>query len=89
MVLALIRGIIVGFIGGIPVGPVNAAVIDTAMRKCIRRAIAIGVGGAFVDFVYSQIATMGLGSLLPVSLCERVLPLAKLQVTRRATRLRL
>ena len=64
MILALLRGIIVGFVGGIPVGPVNAAVIDTAMRKCIRRAIAIGLGGAFVDFLYSQIAVMGLGSLL-------------------------
>lgn len=64
MLLALIRGLAVGFIGGIPVGPVNAAVIDTAMRKCVRRALAIGAGGAFVDFVYSQLAVMGLSSLL-------------------------
>src|SRR5688500_2747750 len=64
MLLALLRGIAVGFIGGIPVGPVNAAVIDTAMRKCIRRAIAVGMGGAFVDMLYSQLATLGLGSLL-------------------------
>jgi L-lysine exporter family protein LysE/ArgO len=64
MLLALLRGLVVGFVGGIPVGPVNAAVIDTAMRKCVRRALAIGVGGAFVDFLYSQIAVMGLSSLL-------------------------
>jgi threonine/homoserine/homoserine lactone efflux protein len=43
---------------------VNAAVIDTGIRKCFRRAVALGVGGAFVDFLYSQIAIMGLGSLL-------------------------
>jgi L-lysine exporter family protein LysE/ArgO len=64
MILALIRGVLVGFIGGIPVGPVNAAVIDTAIRKCVRRAIAVGMGGAFVDMLYSQVAIMGLGSLL-------------------------
>ena len=64
MILALIRGVLVGFIGGIPVGPVNAAVIDTAIRKCFRRALAVGMGGAFVDMIYSQIAIMGLGSLL-------------------------
>lgn len=64
MFLALLRGLAVGFIGAIPVGPVNAAVIDTAMRKCTRRAIAVGMGGAFVDFLYSQLATLGLGSLL-------------------------
>src|SRR5687768_12775225 len=64
MLLALLRGLVVGFVGGIPVGPVNAAVIDTAMRKCVRRALAIGAGGAFVDFLYSQVAIMGLGSLL-------------------------
>ncbi len=64
MILVLLRGIILGFVGGIPVGPVNAAVIDTALRKCVRRAIAIGVGGAFVDAVYSVIAMMGLGTLM-------------------------
>jgi L-lysine exporter family protein LysE/ArgO len=64
MFLALLRGVVVGFVGGIPVGPVNAAVIDTAMRKCVRRALAIGAGGAFVDFLYSQLAVMGLASLL-------------------------
>ena len=59
MHLALLRGLILGFVGGIPVGPVNAAVIDTAMRQCVRRAFFIGVGGGFVDFIYSQIAATG------------------------------
>jgi len=64
MFLALLRGIVLGFVGGIPVGPVNAAVIDTSLRKCVRRAVAIGLGGAFADFLYSQIAVMGLGTIL-------------------------
>ncbi len=64
MHLALFRGVMLGFVGAIPVGPVNAAVIDTAIRKCMRRALCIGIGGAFVDFLYSQIAAMGLLSVL-------------------------
>lgn len=63
MSLALLRGIVLGFVAGIPIGPVNAAVIDTAMRKCMVRALWIGIGGAFVDFVYSQIAVLGLKAL--------------------------
>lgn len=64
MVLALLRGFVVGIVCCIPVGPVNAAVIDTAMRKCVRRAMAVGLGGALVDFVYSQLAIFGLGEIL-------------------------
>jgi threonine/homoserine/homoserine lactone efflux protein len=64
MHLALLRGVMLGFVGAIPVGPVNAAVIDTAIRKCVRRAFCVGMGGAFVDFVYSQIAALGLLSVL-------------------------
>jgi L-lysine exporter family protein LysE/ArgO len=64
MILSLLRGLVLGFVCGIPVGPVNAAVIDTALRRCFRRALAIGLGGAFVDFAYSQIASAGLGTLM-------------------------
>jgi L-lysine exporter family protein LysE/ArgO len=60
---ALTRGFLLGLIGAIPVGPVNAAVIDTALRRSFRRALAIGLGGAFVDLVYCQLAVAGLGTL--------------------------
>jgi threonine/homoserine/homoserine lactone efflux protein len=63
MLLSFLRGIVLGFVGGIPVGPVNAAVIDTALRKCFRRAFATGLGGAFCDFVYCLVCTLGLGTL--------------------------
>lgn len=64
LLLALLRGIGLGLAAGIPFGPVNAAVVDTAMRKCFRTALAVGMGGAFVDFVYSQLAVLGIGRLL-------------------------
>ncbi len=63
MLVSFLRGIVLGFVGGIPVGPVNAAVIDTALRKCFRRAFATGLGGAFADFLYCLICTLGLGTL--------------------------
>src|SRR5262249_16283914 len=63
MLLPFLRGVVLGFVGGIPVGPVNASVIDTALRKCFRRAFATGLGGAFADFVYCLICTLGLGTL--------------------------
>jgi threonine/homoserine/homoserine lactone efflux protein len=63
MLLSFLRGIVLGFVGGIPVGPVNAAVIDTALRKCFRRAFATGLGGAFADFIYCLACTLGLGTL--------------------------
>jgi threonine/homoserine/homoserine lactone efflux protein len=53
-----------GLAAGIPFGPVNAAVVDTSMRQCHRTALAVGVGGAFVDFVYSQLAVWGIGKFL-------------------------
>lgn len=75
MGLALIRGLLLGVAAGIPVGPVNAAVVDTAMRKCLRRAIAVGMGGALVDFLYSQLAVTGL-----LHLFERVPELSTLLI---------
>ena len=53
-----------GLAAGIPFGPVNAAVVDTSMRQCHRTALAVGVGGAFVDFIYSQLAVWGIGKFL-------------------------
>jgi L-lysine exporter family protein LysE/ArgO len=64
VILALLKGLFIGFAGAIPVGPVNAAVIDTSLRKCFKRAFALGLGGAFVDFMYSQIAVSGLAPLM-------------------------
>jgi L-lysine exporter family protein LysE/ArgO len=53
-----------GLAAGIPFGPVNAAVVDTSMRQCHRTALAVGLGGAFVDFIYSQLAVWGIGRFL-------------------------
>lgn len=64
MELAFLRGAILGFAICIPIGPVNVAVIDTAIRRTLFLAVLIGIGGALIDFAYSQLAVSGLGALL-------------------------
>ena len=57
-------GAAIGAITGIPIGPVNVAVIDTAYRHHLRRAIAVGLGGALADMTYAFLGIVGLGPLL-------------------------
>jgi threonine/homoserine/homoserine lactone efflux protein len=64
LALALLRGVALGIAAAVPFGPVNAAVVDTAMRRTYRLAMSVGLGGAVVDFVYSQLAVMGIGGVL-------------------------
>ena len=49
VLMFLLIGIAAGAATGIPIGPVNVAVIDAAYRHTMRRAIAVGFGGAVAD----------------------------------------
>jgi threonine/homoserine/homoserine lactone efflux protein len=40
----LVIGILAGALTGVPIGPVNVAVIDASYRHTFRRAIAVGLG---------------------------------------------
>lgn len=57
-------GAAIGAITGVPIGPVNVAVIDTAYRHHLRRAIAVGLGGAIADMLYAFLGIVGIGPLL-------------------------
>jgi len=54
-------GVAIGALTGVPIGPVNVAVIDAAYRHTRRRAYAVGLGGALADFVYSTLGLVGVG----------------------------
>ena len=54
-------GVLAGAVTGIPIGPVNVAVIDAAYRHTLRRGIAVGLGGAVGDFVFSLAGIGGVG----------------------------
>ncbi len=61
MLTFFLIGIAVGAITGIPIGPVNVAVIDAAYRHTLRRGLAVGLGGAVGDFWFSLAGIGGVG----------------------------
>ncbi len=60
----LLIGMAAGALTGVPIGPVNVAVIDAAYRHTFRRAISVGFGGAVADGLYSALGVMGVTPVL-------------------------
>lgn len=60
MIIALIVGLITGFVMSIPVGPINAAVVNTFIKHNFTSSMAIAVGGSLMDFVYFIVFLSGL-----------------------------
>jgi len=60
----LVIGVLAGALTGVPIGPVNVAVIDAAYRHTIRRAIMVGLGGACGDLLYSGLGVLGVTPIL-------------------------
>jgi threonine/homoserine/homoserine lactone efflux protein len=54
-------GVAIGALTGVPIGPVNVAVIDGAYRHTLRRGMAVGLGGAVGDFCFALIGVLGVG----------------------------
>lgn len=52
-------GMAAGALTGVPIGPVNVAVIDAAYRHTLRRAISVGLGGACADGLYAGLGVLG------------------------------
>jgi threonine/homoserine/homoserine lactone efflux protein len=64
VLLFLLIGIAAGAATGVPIGPVNVAVIDAAYRHTLRRAIAVGLGGAVADMLYAGLGVLGVTPVL-------------------------
>ena len=64
MLIFFLIGAAAGAITGIPIGPVNVAVIDAAYRHTMRRAMGVGLGGALADGCYAGIGLVGVKPLL-------------------------
>ncbi len=60
----LLIGVAAGALTGVPIGPVNVAVIDAAYRHTMRRAIAVGLGGSLADGLYAALGVMGVTPIL-------------------------
>lgn len=55
----LLIGIAAGALTGVPIGPVNVAVIDAAYRHTLRRAMAVALGGSIADGLYAALGILG------------------------------
>jgi putative LysE/RhtB family amino acid efflux pump len=64
MLTMFLIGAAIGAGTGIPIGPVNVAVIDSAYRHNLRRAVGVACGGAVADFLYALLGIVGVGPLI-------------------------
>jgi threonine/homoserine/homoserine lactone efflux protein len=64
VIVTLVIGVLAGALTGVPIGPVNVAVIDAAYRHTMRRAIGVGLGGAVGDLLYSGLGVLGVTPIL-------------------------
>jgi threonine/homoserine/homoserine lactone efflux protein len=60
----LVFGVLAGALTGVPIGPVNVAVIDASYRHTIRRAMGVGLGGAIADAFYAGLGIIGVTPVL-------------------------
>lgn len=54
-------GALLGAVTGIPIGPVNVAVIDGAYRHSLKRAFGVAIGGALGDTVFAYLGAVWVG----------------------------
>ena len=60
-VLSLLAGLLAGFLGAIPPGPINVTVIRKASARKEAEALRVGFGGALVDGLICAFVAMGFG----------------------------
>lgn len=58
--IALLVGLIVGFLMCIPVGPINVWVVNTFLKDNMKAALSIALGGSLMDFTYFMVVLSGL-----------------------------
>lgn len=58
--IALLLGLVIGFLMCVPVGPINVWVVNTLLKHNFRSAFSIAAGGSVMDFIYFMIILTGL-----------------------------
>lgn len=56
MILFLVKGIVIGFLASIPLGPIGVLCIQRTLSRGRRSGFASGLGAASSDFIYAIIA---------------------------------
>ena len=76
LLAALAAGAALGAATGLPLGIVNVALVEAAVRAGRRHATGIALGGALADGTHAAIAFAGLAPLLPASAHRLLLALS-------------
>ena len=63
LLLAALTGFLSGFILSVPVGPVNATIINEGARRGLSWALLIGFGASAMEVIYCALAFTGFASL--------------------------
>jgi threonine/homoserine/homoserine lactone efflux protein len=63
-VIALLVGLALGVVTGLPVGIVNVAIVEAAQAGRAAFARRIGVGGALADSIHAAVAFVGVGRVV-------------------------
>jgi len=64
MAFALLAGLILGFVGSIPIaGPISALVLERTLAGQPSRARGIGIGAALAESAYATVAFIGMGEV--------------------------
>jgi threonine/homoserine/homoserine lactone efflux protein len=63
LIASPLAGIVIGFLGAVPVGPLNIAVMTDGLRGKARTAVAMALGGTLGDILYCSIAMLGLSQV--------------------------
>lgn len=71
MLTFFLIGLGAGIFTGVPIGPANLAVIDSAYRHTMRRAIGVALGAACGDMMY---AGVGINAIGPVVMSHPQVP---------------
>lgn len=64
MIYALIAGLIIGLILAMPPGPVAVTAIRLSLEKGLRHGILVGLGTAFMDFIYCLISIFATSAII-------------------------
>ncbi len=62
--IALVVGLLAGFFGAIPPGPINVTVIRKSSQGKLRDALRVALGGALIDTLICGLIGLGFGWLL-------------------------
>lgn len=64
MVLAIILGVVIGYVLAIPPGPIGMAAIRTGMRQGWKAAVKLSIGAGLFDIIYCSLAMLATSAVV-------------------------